>query len=90
MINTTLCYSATSGSSVADYDKLRRVDMGNVGENGLAPATGNHKGCPYNRYTGAYFHSNDSGRSFAKVSDSAQSTKHALLNLAYFQSLPLI
>ena len=33
MINTTLCYSATSGSSVADYDKLRRVDMGNVGEN---------------------------------------------------------
>ena len=31
MINTTLCYSATSGSSVADYDKLRRVDMGNVG-----------------------------------------------------------
>ena len=34
MINTTLCYSATSGSSVADYDKLRRVDMGNVGFNG--------------------------------------------------------
>ena len=34
MINTTLCYSATSGSSVADYDKLRRVDMGNVGLNG--------------------------------------------------------
>ena len=51
---------------------------------------GNHKGCPYNRYTGAYFHSNDSGRSFAKVSDSAQSTKHALLNLPYFLPLPLI
>ena len=31
MINTTLCYSATSGSSVADYDKPCRVDMGNVG-----------------------------------------------------------
>ena len=31
MISTTLCYSAISGSSVADYDKPCRVDMGNVG-----------------------------------------------------------
>ena len=31
MITTTLCYSATSGSSVADYGKPNRVDMGNVG-----------------------------------------------------------
>ena len=32
MITTVLCYSATSGSSVADYGKPCRVDMGNVGE----------------------------------------------------------
>ena len=31
MINTTLCYSATSGSSVADYGTPCTVDMGNVG-----------------------------------------------------------
>ena len=31
MITTVLCYSATSGSSVADYGKPCRVDMGNVG-----------------------------------------------------------
>ena len=31
MITATLCYSATSGSSVADYGKPCRVDMGNVG-----------------------------------------------------------
>ena len=33
MITTTLCYSATLGSSVADYGKPCRVDMGNVGYN---------------------------------------------------------
>ena len=27
-------------------------------ENGLVPGTGNHKGCPNNRFAGAYFHSN--------------------------------
>ncbi len=32
MITTTLCYSATLGSSIADYGKPRRVDMGNVGK----------------------------------------------------------
>ena len=31
MIPTVLCYSATSGSSVADCGKPCRVDMGNVG-----------------------------------------------------------
>ena len=31
MITTVLCYSATSGSSVADCGKPCRVDMGNVG-----------------------------------------------------------
>ena len=31
MIIPTLCYSATLGSSVADYGKPCRVDMGNVG-----------------------------------------------------------
>ena len=31
MITTMLCYSATLGSSVADYGKPCRVDMGNVG-----------------------------------------------------------
>ena len=31
MITTVLCYSATSGSSVADYGKPCRVDMGNPG-----------------------------------------------------------
>ena len=25
----------------------------------VAPGTGNHKGCPYNRFAGGYFHSND-------------------------------
>ena len=45
MITTVLCYSATSGSDVADYGKPCRVDMGNVGYNSrmgmnldLAPA----------------------------------------------------
>ena len=37
-------------------------------ENGLAPGTGNHKGCPYNRFAEAYFHSNDIGRGCAEVS----------------------
>ena len=37
MITTTLCYSATLGSSVADYGKPCRVDMGNVGSKNLAP-----------------------------------------------------
>ena len=31
MITTVLCYSATVGSSVADYGTPCRVDMGNVG-----------------------------------------------------------
>ncbi len=31
MITTVLCYSAILGSSVADYGKPCRVDMGNVG-----------------------------------------------------------
>ena len=31
MISIMLCYSATSGSSVADCGKPCRVDMGNVG-----------------------------------------------------------
>ena len=31
MITTVLCYSATSGSYVADYGTPCRVDMGNVG-----------------------------------------------------------
>ena len=31
MRTTVLCYSATSGSPVADYGKPCRVDMGNVG-----------------------------------------------------------
>ena len=35
MITTVLCYSATSGSSVADCGKPCRVDMGNVGLNAL-------------------------------------------------------
>ena len=25
----------------------------------MVPGTGNHKGCPYNRFAGAYFHIND-------------------------------
>ena len=29
---------------------------------GCLPGTGNHKGCPYNRFAGAYFHSNDDVR----------------------------
>ena len=33
MITTTLCYSATSGSVVADCGKPCRLDMGNVGYN---------------------------------------------------------
>ena len=33
MITTTLCYSATLGSSVADYGTPCTVDMGNVGYN---------------------------------------------------------
>ena len=28
-------------------------------ENGSALGTGNHKGCPYSRFAGACFHSND-------------------------------
>ena len=39
MITTVLCYSATSGSSVADYGKPSRVDMGNVGYNAAAGLT---------------------------------------------------
>ena len=35
MITTVLCYSATSGSSVADYGKPCRVDMGHVGQTPL-------------------------------------------------------
>ena len=31
MTSITLCYSAISGSSVADYGQPSRVDMGNVG-----------------------------------------------------------
>ena len=31
MMSTTLCYSTTSGSSIADYGTPCRVDMGNVG-----------------------------------------------------------
>ena len=31
MISTVLCYSATSGSFVAEYGTSCRVDMGNVG-----------------------------------------------------------
>ena len=31
MITTVLCYSATSGADVTDYDTPCRVDMGNVG-----------------------------------------------------------
>ena len=31
-------------------------------ENGLAPGTGNHKGCPYNRLAGGYFQRNRSCR----------------------------
>ena len=34
MITAMLRYSATSGSSVADYGKPCRVDMGNVGLHG--------------------------------------------------------
>ena len=34
------------------------------------PGTGNHKGCPYNRFAGAYFQRNDRCRGYAKVSDS--------------------
>ena len=30
-----------------------------VNENALAPGSGNHKGCPYDWFAGAYFHSND-------------------------------
>ena len=30
-------------------------------KNGLVPGTGNHKGCPYDGFIGAYFHSNDHG-----------------------------
>ena len=37
MITTVLCYSATSGSSVADCGKPCRLDMGNVG---LWPSAG--------------------------------------------------
>ncbi len=45
---------------------LRRNDGWGAGmtdgdENGLAPGTGNHKGCPYDGFIGAYFHSNDHG-----------------------------
>ena len=36
---------------------LRRPHKGD--ENGLAPGTGNHKGCPYNKFAGAYFRTND-------------------------------
>ena len=36
---------------------LRKAMYGD--ESGLAPGTGNHKGCPYNRFAGAYFQNND-------------------------------
>ena len=39
MISTTLCYSATSGSSVADYGTSCMVDMGNVGFTNQLPLT---------------------------------------------------
>ena len=39
MITTTLCYSATSGSSVADYGTPCTVDMGNVGYKTLVTST---------------------------------------------------
>ena len=34
-------------------------------ENGLAPGTGNHEGCPYGRIAGVYFRGN--GRGLRKV-----------------------
>ena len=36
---------------------LRKATQGD--KYGLAPRTGNHKGCPYDGFDGACFHSND-------------------------------
>ena len=44
MITTVLCYSATSGSSVADCGKPCRVDMGNVGLEGTVSYLANLTG----------------------------------------------
>ena len=42
---------------------LREIGRGLFSEeNGLVPGTGNHKGCPYNRFAGACFRSNRSCR----------------------------
>ena len=35
------------------------VKATNGDENGLAPVTGNHEGCPYDWFVGAYFQRND-------------------------------
>ena len=42
---------------VRNHHGLMKATYGD--ENGLAPGTGNHKGCPYDGFVGAYFHSND-------------------------------
>ena len=34
---------------------MRVATLTTWNENGLVTGTGNHKGCPYNRFAGAYF-----------------------------------
>ena len=41
---------------VRNHHGLMKATYGD--ENGLAPGTGNHKGCPYDGFVGAYFHRN--------------------------------
>ena len=41
---------------VRNHHGLAKATYGD--ENGLVPGTGNHKGCPYDGFVGAYFHRN--------------------------------
>ena len=50
---------ATQGSSLAGGNDHGLAKVTSVNENALAPGSGNHKGCPYDWFAGAYFHSND-------------------------------
>ena len=43
-----------------NHHGLAKAKLGD--ENGLVPGTGNHKGCPYNRFAGAYSQRNAGGR----------------------------
>ena len=64
VVSSSLCipapYRGTGWDLRGNHHGLAKATRGD--ENGLAPGTGNHKGCPYNRFAGAYFHSNPSCR----------------------------